>query len=77
MNIGVTEVLIIFLILLLIFGGRRIPELGRALGSGFRNLKEHVGSRRSGPGGEIEADEGASRPSSADPAEDEEAARRP
>ena len=76
MSIGPLEVVIILLILLLIFGGRRIPELGRALGSGFRNLREHVGGRPK-VSGEIDSGEEASRPSSAEPVEDEEAAKRP
>jgi TatA/E family protein of Tat protein translocase len=76
MNIGLPEVLIVLLILLLLFGGRRIPELGRALGSGFRNLREHVGRGPPG-GGEIDEGEEASRPSSTERVEDEETARRP
>lgn len=76
MNIGLLEVVIVVLVLLLIFGGRRIPELGRALGTGFRNLREHVG-RRPPPEREIDAGEEASRPSSSERVEDEEAAKRP
>jgi sec-independent protein translocase protein TatA len=37
---GVPELVLIFVILLLIFGGRRIPELARGLGAGIRNFKE-------------------------------------
>jgi sec-independent protein translocase protein TatA len=37
---GVPELLLIFVILLLIFGGRKIPELARGLGAGIRNFKE-------------------------------------
>jgi len=58
MNIGLPEILIVAVILLLIFGGRRIPEVGRALGTGFRNLREHVGRRQPG-GGEIDEGEEA------------------
>ncbi len=36
-NIGFGELVLILLILLLIFGARRLPEMGRALG---RTLKE-------------------------------------
>jgi len=38
--IGVPELILIFVILLLIFGGKRIPELARGLGAGIRNFKE-------------------------------------
>lgn len=37
---GVPELILIFIILLLIFGGRKIPELARGLGAGIRNFKE-------------------------------------
>ena len=37
---GVPELLLIFVILLLIFGGRKIPELARGLGAGIRNFKD-------------------------------------
>jgi sec-independent protein translocase protein TatA len=76
MNIGLPEILVVLLILLLIFGGRRIPELGRALGAGLRNLREHVGAGRS-ERNEVERGQGASPPSSSEPVDDEEAAKRP
>jgi sec-independent protein translocase protein TatA len=75
-NIGLPEILVVLLILLLIFGGRRIPELGRALGTGFRNLREHVG-RGASDKEEVESGQGASPPSSSEPVEDEEPAKRP
>ena len=37
-NLGSTEVLVILLIVLLLFGGRKIPELMRGLGSGIREF---------------------------------------
>lgn len=39
-NIGVWEVLIIALIILLLFGGKKIPELMKGLGKGVRSFKE-------------------------------------
>jgi len=41
-GIGFPEVLIILLIVVLIFGTSRIPELGRGLGAGIRNFKKAV-----------------------------------
>lgn len=38
-GIGTQELLIIFLIVLLLFGANRIPEIGRALGKGIRDFK--------------------------------------
>lgn len=47
-SIGVPELLLILVILLLIFGGKRIPELAKGLGSGIRNFKDalHEGENR-------------------------------
>lgn len=38
-RIGVTEILIILAIVLLLFGGKKIPELMKGLGSGVREFK--------------------------------------
>ena len=35
-----TEILIIALIILLLFGGKKIPELMKGLGKGVKNFKE-------------------------------------
>ena len=39
-NIGAGEIIIIALVILLLFGGRKIPELMRGLGKGVRNFKD-------------------------------------
>lgn len=39
-SIGLPEILIIALIVLLFFGGRKIPELMRGLGKGVKSFKE-------------------------------------
>ena len=38
-SIGITELLFIFLIVVVLFGASRIPEIGRGLGSGIQNFK--------------------------------------
>ena len=38
--IGWTEVLVIALVVLLIFGGKKIPEMMKGLGQGVRSFKE-------------------------------------
>ncbi len=38
--IGPPEIIIIALVLLLLFGGRKIPELMRGLGKGMREFKD-------------------------------------
>lgn len=39
---GATEILVIALLVLLLFGSRRIPDIARGLGRGIRNFKEGV-----------------------------------
>ena len=39
-GIGTQEILIIALIILLLFGGRKIPELMRGLGKGVKSFKD-------------------------------------
>lgn len=39
-NIGMGEILILALVVLLFFGGKKIPELMRGLGKGVRSFKE-------------------------------------
>jgi sec-independent protein translocase protein TatA len=36
------ELLVIVLVALLLFGGKKIPELAKGLGQGIRNFKEAV-----------------------------------
>lgn len=46
-NLGAPELLIIFLVVLLLFGGAKLPELARGLGRAIRNFKEEAeGLRR-------------------------------
>ena len=40
MHIGITEIIIIALIVLLLFGGKKIPELMRGLGKGIKSFKD-------------------------------------
>ena len=41
-NFGFWEILLIVLIILLLFGGKRIPELMRGIGKGINNFKKGV-----------------------------------
>jgi len=40
MSLGPTEIILIIAVLLLLFGGRKIPELMRGLGQGMREFKK-------------------------------------
>jgi sec-independent protein translocase protein TatA len=41
-NLGTPEIIIIAIIVLLLFGGKKIPELMKGLGKGVKNFKEGV-----------------------------------
>ena len=41
-GIGLPEIAIVLLIVLVIFGPKRLPQLGRSLGSGMREFKDAV-----------------------------------
>ncbi|MBI3896607.1 MAG: twin-arginine translocase TatA/TatE family subunit [Acidobacteria bacterium] len=43
--VGIPELLIIFLVALLIFGGRRLSNIGRGLGEGIRNFRSGVAGK--------------------------------
>jgi sec-independent protein translocase protein TatA len=40
--IGTPELIIIMVVLLLLFGAKRLPEMGRSIGRGMREFKEAV-----------------------------------
>jgi sec-independent protein translocase protein TatA len=42
MNLGLGELLLIFIVILLVFGSSKLPQLGDALGKGIRNFKRTV-----------------------------------
>jgi len=39
-NLGATEIILIAFVVLLLFGGKKIPELMRGLGKGVREFKD-------------------------------------
>lgn len=41
-NLGLTEIILIVLIILLLFGGKKIPELMRGMGRGVKEFKDAV-----------------------------------
>jgi sec-independent protein translocase protein TatA len=43
-GIGVWEALLVLFVILLLFGARRLPELGRAIGASIRAARDAVGS---------------------------------
>ena len=47
-NIGFWEILIIVLIVLLLFGAKRIPELMRSMGQGVKSFKDGINGKDEG-----------------------------
>lgn len=41
-NVGVPEIIIVLVLVLIIFGPKRLPELGRSLGKGIREFKGSI-----------------------------------
>lgn len=41
-NFGIGETILIFLVVLLLFGAKRLPEIGTSLGKGIREFKSSV-----------------------------------
>lgn len=48
MNVGPLEIAIVVVIVLLLFGAKRLPDLGRGLGSGVREFKHAITGRDHG-----------------------------
>ena len=40
--IGMPELIVLAIVLLLIFGPKRLPEMGRSMGHGMREFKESI-----------------------------------
>ena len=57
-NLGWQEILLILLALLLLFGAKRLPELGRSLGKGMREFKQSL----SGLSEELDKEEKKEKP---------------
>jgi sec-independent protein translocase protein TatA len=45
-NIGPWEIILLLLLALLLFGAKRLPEIGRSLGSGMREFKDSVSGNK-------------------------------
>jgi sec-independent protein translocase protein TatA len=41
-SLGIWEILLIIVVIALLFGGRKLPELGKGLGQGIKNFRNAV-----------------------------------
>ncbi len=48
-NLGVSELVLIFLIILVIFGASKLPGLGRGLGEAIRNFRKGIEGDKGSP----------------------------
>lgn len=60
-GLGWPELAIILVIVLVIFGASRVPEIGRALGKGIREFKGSVNDVKESVGDQPAADESSQR----------------
>jgi len=49
-GIGMPELIIILVIILIIFGAGKLPDIGRGLGKGIKNFKSSVNEPEHGDG---------------------------
>ncbi len=61
-NIGLPEVLVVLVIALIVFGPKRLPELGRSVGKGIREFRASIS-------GDDDDDESPSKPAQIEGAE--------
>ncbi len=48
-NVGPLEIVGLLLLALLLFGAKRLPEIGRSLGTGMREFKDSVSGKTDAP----------------------------
>ena len=73
-NIGPLEIGIVLIIALIVFGPKRLPELGSSLGRGIREFKETIAGDRDDedePGDNVKELSAATATATAEPAESE------
>lgn len=55
-SLGVPELLVIFVILVLLFGASKIPQLGKGLGEAIRNFKKGLKGDEAGADSDSESE---------------------
>jgi sec-independent protein translocase protein TatA len=54
-NIGPLEIIVVLIIALVVFGPKRLPELGNSLGRGIREFKETVTGEKTDDADDVKA----------------------
>jgi sec-independent protein translocase protein TatA len=58
-NLGLPELLVILVIVVLVFGAGKIPQLGKGLGEGIKNFKDAM---KDGQSGDSKPEDPANKP---------------
>lgn len=66
-NLGFTEIMMILVVVLLLFGARRLPEVGASIGKGIREFKRSLTDTQEAIMGEDEAQRNPPRQMDAPP----------
>jgi sec-independent protein translocase protein TatA len=61
-NLGLPELLVIFVIVVLIFGAGKIPQLGKGLGEGIKNFKNAMRDGQSTDSKDASKNDGTDKP---------------
>ena len=56
-NIGTGEIILIALVVLLLYGGKKIPELMRGLGKGIRSFKDGMNGKEDSTAAKVKEEE--------------------
>ena len=67
--LGPTELILVLIIVLLVFGASRVPEIGRSLGKGIREFRGSVSEVKEGVEGKA-AESGSGEPEKAESTSD-------
>lgn len=54
LGLGAQELIIILVIMMLLFGASRLPEIGKGLGTGMREFKDNLTGRSQDDDGQAE-----------------------
>ena len=57
-SIGLTELLVVAVLLILVFGGKRLPHLGRDLGQAIKNFKKGLAGEKPAAPKQLPKDDG-------------------
>ena len=75
-SVGLTEILVLLLFVLLLFGAKKIPELMKSFGKGVKSFKEGVNGIEDDLNADSSAKKGPSSANSADSAKDSSAGKK-